>query len=103
MAYVEPTYFNRISIMTFAIISIIGLVLAVIPLIALLFFVLFIISYLLTRHAIKPGIMTYIFILTAPGIVSGLLGLFVPTFGFFSEFIGIFISYMILSGRNFLD
>ena len=91
---------------TFILLSLVGLiflgaVVVLIPLAGLLLLAIFVISYSKIRDSTDPNLFMYIFILTAPGAINGIISLFVPSFLLFSGLFGIIVSYLILSGRDF--
>lgn len=100
--------YRKVGWISFIALAIIGFVLpvflaAILGLLGLIVFVaLFIISYLKIRDAKTPNAFVYLFILTAPSMINTIFSLFVPTFGAVAGFIGIFLSYFILSGKELL-
>ncbi len=89
----------------FVLLSLVGLIFlgavaAAIPLAGLLLLAIFVISYSKIRDSTDPNLFTYIFILTAPGAINGVISLLVPSFLLFSGLFGVIVSYLTLSGRD---
>ena len=114
---ISSGYGEKISLMSFIIISIIGLiapaflalflppVLFIIVIIALT--VLFVYSYMRLRSS-NSQTMAYIFIFTAPSslpmILAIVITLFIPLIpSFLFSLVGIFASYFVLSGKDMLE
>ena len=118
-----PDFYNKISLLGFITLSLIGIILPLgtvlllvfvlnipelVPVIALvtlvLYVLLFIVSYLKVRKATYVSNYTYIFIFTAPSVISTIFALLIPNaIAAFGGLIGIFISYFVLHGNGVFE
>lgn len=111
--------YNKIGMMSFIMLSIIGMVLPFLIVLAdalllgnalvalalpVIFTVLFVLSYMKIRKADGPGADAYLFILVAPAVIYSFISLFMPgMIGIAGEFVGVVVSYFYLSGKNWFD
>ncbi len=106
----------KIEMMSFIMLSIIGMVLPFLAVAAdvllldnifvasvlpVIFIVLFVLSYVKIRKADGPGAYAYLFILMAPAVIYFVFSLFMgAVIGIAGEFVGVAVSYFYLSGKD---
>lgn len=112
--------YGKISLMNFIVLSILGLLLPLflaillkvpegfLTILFILFIVLFIVSAIKIRTAHRATAFAYVFIFTAPLSLNLLIGillafLLIPSYlSILAGFFGIFVSYWVMSSKNFL-